>query len=70
MDARADGARQLVLLTETAQPFFVQLGYQVIERDDAPGEVKRSAEFASLCPASAVCMTKSLTVESRQVLNE
>jgi amino-acid N-acetyltransferase len=70
MCARADGTRRLVLLTQTAQPFFVRLGYRVIERDDAPEEVKRSAEFASLCPDSAVCMTKSLAVESQQVLSE
>ena len=70
MHARADGARQLVLLTETARPFFVRLGYRVIERNDAPDGVKRSAEFASLCPGSAVCMTKSLVVENQQVPSE
>jgi amino-acid N-acetyltransferase len=59
-DARAEGVQQLVLLTETAGGFFRQLGYQVIERSAAPQPLQQSAEFRSLCPASAVCMAKTL----------
>jgi len=59
-EARADGATLLVLLTETAEPFFGRLGYRATERAQVPVEIKRSAEFASLCPASAVCMSKPL----------
>jgi amino-acid N-acetyltransferase len=51
---------QLVLLTETAEPFFRRLGYSVIDRDQAPAAVTSTAEFRSLCPATAVCMTKLL----------
>jgi amino-acid N-acetyltransferase len=50
----------LVLLTETAEAFFRRHGFEVIERDRVPDEVQRSAEFQSLCPASAVCMGKVL----------
>ncbi len=59
-DARAEGVQRLILLTETAQGFFSQLGYQVIERSAAPQPLQQSAEFRSLCPASAVCMSKTL----------
>lgn len=59
-DARADGVEQLVLLTQTAETFFRQLGYSVIDRRYVPDELKHSEEFRSLCPASAVCMMKSL----------
>ena len=59
-DARAQGVQQLVLLTESAQGFFSRLGYRVIERGVAPQQLRQSAEFRSLCPASAVCMAKSL----------
>ena len=59
-DARAEGVTRLTLLTETAEEFFHRLGYEPIERADVPEEVRQSAEFRSLCPASAVCMTKSL----------
>lgn len=56
----ARGMRRLVLLTETAAPFFDTRGYVVTAREQAPSAVKASAEFRSLCPASATCMIKSL----------
>ena len=59
-EARATGIEVLVLLTETAEAFFKRRGYQVIEREQVPAKIKQSAEFQSLCPASAICMTKSL----------
>jgi len=59
-EACALGIRQLVLLTETAEGFFAARGYAAIDRCYVPGELKESEEFRSLCPASAICMTKSL----------
>jgi amino-acid N-acetyltransferase len=59
-DATADGVKQLVLLTETAEFFFRSLGYEVIDRRFVSEELKQSAEFASLCPVSAICMSKTL----------
>jgi amino-acid N-acetyltransferase len=59
-DAQADGVEQLVLLTETAEKFFRAMGYEIVDRQQVPEEIKQSAEFRSLCPASAVCMAKSL----------
>jgi amino-acid N-acetyltransferase len=59
-DAQADGIELLVLLTETAEPFFRSLGYHVIDRRYVSAELKQSAEFRSLCPASAVCMSKAI----------
>ncbi|MGQ0798536.1 MAG: arsenic resistance N-acetyltransferase ArsN2 [Pseudomarimonas sp.] len=60
--ARALGLLDLVLLTTTAAPFFAKRGYTVIARGDAPDDVQRSGEFTSICPASATCMYKSLSV--------
>jgi len=59
-DARGLGIQQLVLLTETAQAFFAAQGYAVVDRTHVPKELQQTAEFRSLCPASAICMTKSL----------
>lgn len=59
-DVQDKGVEQLFLLTETAESFFRRIGYEVIDRRYVPEEVKQSAEFRSLCPASAVCMTKSV----------
>ncbi|NUS38839.1 MAG: GNAT family N-acetyltransferase [Lysobacter sp.] len=59
-DAGDRGLRQLVLLTQTAAPFFTRRGYGVIERAAAPATVQASAEFRALCPDSATCMAKHL----------
>ena len=59
--AGATGVTQLVLLTETAEAFFRRLGYTVIDRGAAPAAVAASAEFRTLCPATAVCLTKRLS---------
>jgi N-acetylglutamate synthase-like GNAT family acetyltransferase len=58
--ARA-GIIELILLTETAAGFFERQGYRVIERSAAPAAVQQSAEFRSLCPSSATCMSKNLS---------
>ena len=57
---QAQGVQQLILLTETAEPFFSKNGYKAIARQHVPVEVLQSAEFRSLCPATATCMTKTL----------
>lgn len=59
-DASAQGVERLVLLTETAGPFFRRLGYDALERRLVSDEMKQSPEFRSLCPASALCMSKRL----------
>ena len=58
--ARENGVTALYLLTTTAADFFPRFGYVRFERNNVPERLKHSAEFASLCPASAVCMRKSL----------
>jgi N-acetylglutamate synthase-like GNAT family acetyltransferase len=58
--ARQRGLRELVLLTETAPDFFARLGYADIARESAPEAIRKSAEFSSLCPQSARCMSKRL----------
>lgn len=62
--ARTAGIGELVLLTQTAAPFFERQGYRVIERGAVSQAVQASEEFRSLCPASATCMLKALTVVS------
>lgn len=58
--ARAAGLHRLWLLTTTAPDFFRRLGYEDSPRAQAPAAVQQSSEFQSLCPASAVCLSKSL----------
>jgi amino-acid N-acetyltransferase len=59
--ARAARIGSLILLTEAAAEFFAHHGYRIIERVDVPQDVQGSAEFRSLCPASATCMMKLLS---------
>lgn len=58
--ARALGVIRLHLLTTTAAPFFAANGYNAADRAMAPAPVAASAEFASLCPASAAYLVKLL----------
>ncbi len=54
------GLRRLWLLTTTAPDFFRRLGYVNTPRTQAPAAVQQSGEFKSLCPASAVCLSKPI----------
>jgi len=59
-EARSKGIRALFLLTETAEQFFTKLGYQLLSRENAPPEIKKTAQFSTLCPATSSFMSKQL----------
>jgi len=58
--AASMSVRSIYLLTTTAEAFFKRLGYERIERSQAPPSIERTREFTSLCPASSAFMVKSL----------
>jgi amino-acid N-acetyltransferase len=58
--AASKSVRSIYLLTITAEAFFTRLGYERINRSQAPSSIERTLEFASLCPASSAFMVKSL----------
>lgn len=58
--AASKSVRSIYLLTTTAEAFFKRLGYERIERSNAPPSIERTREFAGLCPASSAFMLKSL----------
>jgi len=58
--AAAAGVADVYLLTTTADRFFARHGFRRIAREEVPDAVRASAEFASLCPASAVCMARAV----------
>jgi amino-acid N-acetyltransferase len=47
--ARDLQADELFLLTDTAEMFFENLGFSVVEREVVPTDVKTSIEFTKLC---------------------
>jgi amino-acid N-acetyltransferase len=57
---RKQGVQQIYLLTTTAAGFFSKRGYTIIDRKDVPASIKGSAQFRSLCPATATLMKKQL----------
>lgn len=59
-DAREAGIETLYLLTTAASAFFGRRGFEAIDRTDAPEAIRHTAEFESLCPATATCMRKAL----------
>lgn len=58
---RDAGLRRLYLLTTTAADYFRARGYTEIERDTLPEPIQETDEAAQLCPASAICMQKTLS---------
>jgi len=58
--ARERGTRELWLLTNDANDYFAARGFEIRDRADAPDAIRGSAEFSSICPASAVLMSKAL----------
>jgi amino-acid N-acetyltransferase len=52
------------LLTETASTLFSKIGFTHIQRSDVPEDIRRSAEFTTLCPTTCMAMTKSLVQQS------
>lgn len=54
------GGDVIYLSTTSADGFFERLGYERITRDDAPGPIQNTQEFAELCDSTAVCMGKPI----------
>lgn len=58
--AYREGARTAWLLTDTAAPFFEKIGFKVVDRQAAPAAVLATRQAASLCPASALLLSRSI----------
>lgn len=55
-DATGAQLASVYLLTTTAADFFLRQGFAVAERESAPVAIRKSPEFASVCPSSAACL--------------
>jgi amino-acid N-acetyltransferase len=56
------GVTILYLLTTSATSFFERQGYRIIDRIQAPYELRATTQFSSICPASATCMQKDFNL--------
>lgn len=57
--AEERGADALYLLTTTAESYFPSFGFSKIDRASVPAAVQQTAEFCSVCPASATVMVRN-----------
>lgn len=62
--ARLLGIERLYLLTTDAERYFFKLGFKRTERSKAPAQIQSTSQFHSLCPMSAVCMTRDISGEA------
>ncbi|OGP78459.1 MAG: hypothetical protein A2Z13_08790 [Deltaproteobacteria bacterium RBG_16_64_85] len=60
---RVMGFDAVYLLTTTTQTYFAGRGFRRVAREDVPGEIRASVEFASACPTSAICMFRELALQ-------
>lgn len=58
--AQSRGAKDIYLLTTTAEPFFERLGYARVQREAAPVAIRQTHEFVTLCSSSSTLMVKRL----------
>jgi arsenate reductase (glutaredoxin) len=56
------GARQAWLLTTSAAEFFGHLGFKPVERAQVPAAILGTRQAASLCPAEAVILSRSISL--------
>jgi amino-acid N-acetyltransferase len=61
--AREEGMPAVHLLTTTASGWFARLGFRAVPRSEVPDAVRRSEEFAAICPDTAVVMVRDLEKE-------
>ena len=59
-EARCRAAKRFYLLTTTAEAFFARRGFERIARQAVPAAIASTKEFNSLCPSSAICMTRAV----------
>ncbi len=59
--ARLLGIERLYLLTTDAEAYFVPLGFKRTNRSEAPAEIQATSQFRSICPKSAVCMSREIS---------
>jgi amino-acid N-acetyltransferase len=55
-NAHSRGIVRLVLLTTTAEHYFLRKGFVRIDRSALSGPITGSKEFTGACPSTAVCM--------------
>ena len=64
-EAESRGLRALYLLTTTAEHYFPSFGFSRVDRESVPPDVRKTEEFTSACPASAIVMSRTLGAQQQ-----
>jgi N-acetylglutamate synthase-like GNAT family acetyltransferase len=56
--AGTEGLEAVYLLTTDAAGYFARLGFETVERDAVPLEIRDSREFTTICPSTAVALRR------------
>ncbi|MEK7379892.1 MAG: arsenic resistance N-acetyltransferase ArsN2 [Gemmatimonadota bacterium] len=59
--AQREGAREIYLLTFSAEAWFPRFGFRCINREEVPAEVTASVQFQGACPDTATVMKRPCT---------
>jgi amino-acid N-acetyltransferase len=59
-EAQRQDIRHFYLLTTTAEHFFTKRWFKKIARHEVPPTLAATPEFSRLCPASAICMNRTV----------
>ena len=59
-NAKEKAVKNLYLLTIDADGYFERFGFKTMNRNVAPEVIQNHAQFAELCPSSAIVMQKTL----------
>jgi amino-acid N-acetyltransferase len=62
--AESRGIPALYLLTTTAEGYFPNLGFEKIDREEVPDDIRATSEFQGACPASATVMMRVTSAAS------
>lgn len=57
---RGEGVTEAWILTTTIAEFATRLGFERVERAEAPEAIRATRQFRDLCPASAVLLYRKL----------
>lgn len=58
--AKTKNIKQIYLLTETAEKFFIKNGFTKVERNIIPDTIKNTYEYKVLCAESAILLMKNI----------
>lgn len=58
--AKSKNIKQIYLLTETAEKFFLKNGFTKVERNEIPEVIKNTHEYKVLCAESAIVLMKNI----------